>query len=250
MPHENVFYTEKYSNDSLHNPRRNGTSHTSKEIQQAADLLGRNSIAEDERARTEKERKRRNKDFVDRVIKNSSEDLGHGFVLVGSGTSSVRRIDTSNIIQRGVGGRETVRTMTTKKGGDGVKFKSDSDERWKTEERIKKGGTGGQAQLNEARAAALELENNKKINRSSSRLKDDDEDSPIVVLPDEMIFGEDGFVLMKSINDDKEDVDNDNLESMMMIELARKRKAKKEEEKNFASSRNNSATTRKKRFGL
>ena len=50
-PHENVFYTEKYLNDSLHNPQRKGVDHSSKEIASAARLLGRASVVADEKTK-------------------------------------------------------------------------------------------------------------------------------------------------------------------------------------------------------
>ena len=91
------------------------------------------------------------------------------------------------------------------------KRKFDSDSRWKTEERIKNGGTGGQKELNAARNAASELERKKGRGYEEDVL-------PVVVLPSEMVFGSDGFV-KNSSDDDK------NNEAMKTIAIAR-RKAK------------------------
>ena len=44
MSHENVFHAEKHCNDAIHNPSRAGTSHTDREIQAAADLIGRDAV--------------------------------------------------------------------------------------------------------------------------------------------------------------------------------------------------------------
>ena len=48
-PHENLFHVEKHYNDTLYKGHRLGTSHTDKEIQAAANLLGRDSVVADER---------------------------------------------------------------------------------------------------------------------------------------------------------------------------------------------------------
>ena len=48
-PHENLFHVEKHYNDTLYKGQRLGTSHTDKEIQAAANLLGRDSVVADER---------------------------------------------------------------------------------------------------------------------------------------------------------------------------------------------------------
>ena len=48
-PHENLFHVEKHYNDTLYKGQRHGTSHTDKEIQAAANLLGRDSVVADER---------------------------------------------------------------------------------------------------------------------------------------------------------------------------------------------------------
>ena len=196
-PHENVFYTEKYLNDSLHNPQRKGVDHSSKEIASAARLLGRASVVVDEKTKKKLERK----NATNKLLKNS-KPLGDGMVLVKSG-ESVRRINVNEVVR---GGKEgDVESKHHRKR------KFDSDSRWKTEERIKNGGTGGQKELNAARNAASELERKKGRGNEEDVL-------PVVVLPSEMVFGSDGFV-KNSSDDDK------NNEAMKTIAIAR-RKAK------------------------
>ena len=196
-PHENVFYTEKYLNDSLHNPQREGVDHSSKEIASAARLLGRASVVADEKTKKKLERK----NATNKLLKNS-KPLGDGMVLVKSG-ESVRRINVNEVVRGGE--EEDVESKHHRKR------KFDSDSRWKTEERIKNGGTGGQKELNAARNAASELERKKGRGNEEDVL-------PVVVLPSEMVFGSDGFV-KNSSDDDK------NNEAMKTIAIAR-RKAK------------------------
>ena len=196
-PHENVFYTEKYLNDSLHNPQRKGVDHSSKEIASAARLLGRASVVVDEKTKKKLERK----NATNKLLKNS-KPLGDGMVLVKSG-ESVRRINVNEVVRGGK--EEDVESKHHRKR------KFDSDSRWKTEERIKNGGTGGQKELNAARNAASELERKKGRGNEEDVL-------PVVVLPSEMVFGSDGFV-KNSSDDDK------NNEAMKTIAIAR-RKAK------------------------
>ena len=196
-PHENVFYTEKYLNDSLHNPQRKGVDHSSKEIASAARLLGRASVVADEKTKKKLERK----NATNKLLKNS-KPLGDGMVLVKSG-ESVRRINVNEVVRGGE--EEDVESKHHRKR------KFDSDSRWKTEERIKNGGTGGQKELNAARNAASELERKKGRGNEEDVL-------PVVVLPSEMVFGSDGFV-KNSSDDDK------NNEAMKTIAIAR-RKAK------------------------
>ena len=45
-PHENLFFVEKHYNDSLYRGQRPGTTHTDREIQAAANLLGRRGVVE------------------------------------------------------------------------------------------------------------------------------------------------------------------------------------------------------------
>ena len=81
------------------------------------------------------------------------------------------------------------------------KFVLDEGNRWKTEARIAAGGTGGTAELELLRRAAQRLEeNNKESGGSNSksllgidREKEEDEDAPVVVAPDELTFGDDGW---------------------------------------------------------
>ena len=197
-PHENVFYTEKYLNDSLHNPQREGVDHSSKEIASAARLLGRASVVADEKTKKKLERKNATNKLKENLLKNS-KPLGDGMVLVKSG-ESVRRINVNEVVKE-----EDVESKHHRKR------KFDSDSRWKTEERIKNGGTGGQKELNAARNAASELERKKGRGNEEDVL-------PVVVLPSEMVFGSDGFV-KNSSDDDK------NNEAMKTIAIAR-RKAK------------------------
>ena len=200
-PHENVFYTEKYLNDSLHNPQREGLDHSSKEIASAARLLGRASVVADETTKKKLERKNATNKLNENLLKNSNP-LGDGMVLVKSG-ESVRRINVNEVVRGGE--EEDVESKHHRKR------KFDSDSRWKTEERIKNGGTGGQKELNAARNAASELERKKGRGNEEDVL-------PVVVLPSGMVFGSDGFV-KNSTDDDK------NNEEMKTIAIAR-RKAK------------------------
>ena len=80
------------------------------------------------------------------------------------------------------------------------KFALDEGNRWKTEARIAAGGTGGTAELERLRRAAQRLENNKESGGSNSksllgidREKEEDEDGPVVVAPEELTFGDDGW---------------------------------------------------------
>ena len=81
------------------------------------------------------------------------------------------------------------------------KFVLDDGNRWKTEARIAAGGTGGTAELERLRRAAQRLEeNNKESGGSNSksllgidREKEEDEDAPVVVAPEELTFGDDGW---------------------------------------------------------
>lgn len=200
-PHENVFYTEKYLNDSLHNPQRKGVDHSSKEIASAARLLGRASVVADEKTKKKLERKNATNKLKENLLKNS-KPLGDGMVLVKSG-ESVRRINVNEVVRGGE--EEDVESKHHRKR------KFDSDSRWKTEERIKNGFTGGQKELERARNAASELERKKGRGNEEDVL-------PVVVLPSEMVFGSDGFV-KNSTDDDK------NNEAMKTIAIAR-RKAK------------------------
>jgi len=80
----------------------------------------------------------------------------------------------------------------------------DAGNRWKTEARIAAGGTGGTAELERARRAAHALDggatdardgSTRQIRSSTTRPShpDDDDDAPVVVLPEDLEFGEDGW---------------------------------------------------------
>ena len=119
----------------------------------------------------------------------------------------VARIDVSNLSK----GRHTDEDNDTavrrrgRFGGLGSthperKFVLDEGNRWKTEARIAAGGTGGTAELERLRRAAQRLENNKESGGSNSksllgidREKEEDEDAPVVVAPEELTFGDDGW---------------------------------------------------------
>ena len=119
----------------------------------------------------------------------------------------VARIDVSNLSK----GRHTDEDDDTavrhrgRFGGLGStrperKFVLDEGNRWKTEARIAAGGTGGTAELERLRRAAQRLENNKESGGSNSksllgidREKEEDEDAPVVVAPEELTFGDDGW---------------------------------------------------------
>jgi len=229
-PHENVFFVEKFSNDSLHNPQREGTDHTSKEIQIAARLLGRDSVVVDERTRKKVQREKVKEKRKAEILENS-KPLGDGFVLVGSG-DSMRRINLSEVISQ--------EKRTGEENADGFgqrRRKFDSNSRWKTEERIENGGTAGQSELVAARNAASELEKKKK---DRSR-RDEEEELPLVVLPSELVFGSDGFV-KKSTEDEGNDVNKD--EAMKMIAIER-RKAKENSKRDVQSTAKKTKNIRK-----
>ena len=229
-PHENVFFVEKFSNNSLHNPQREGTDHTSKEIQIAARLLGRDSVVVDERTRKKVQREKEKEKRKAEILENSNP-LGDGFVLVGSG-DTMRRINLSEVI-----------TQEKRKGEENAdrngqrRRKFDSNSRWKTEERIENGGTAGQSELVAARNAASELEKKKK---DRSR-RDEEEELPLVVLPSELVFGSDGFV-KKSTEDEGNDVNKD--EAMKMIAIER-RKAKENSKRDVQSTAKKTKNIRK-----
>ena len=78
------------------------------------------------------------------------------------------------------------------------KFVLDEGNRWKTEARIAAGGTGGTAELERLRRAAQRLEENNKEGGSNSKhrlgsIDGEDEDAPVVVAPEELTFGDDGW---------------------------------------------------------
>jgi hypothetical protein len=231
-PHENVFYAEKHSNDSLHNPQRRGTDHTSKEIQIAARLLGRTSVISDEKTRKKMERENAIEKRKEKLLQNA-KPLGDGFILVGSG-DSIRRINVNEAMMK-------KENMKDEYGRQKRKF--DSDSRWKTEERIKNGGTAGQNELVVARNAASELEEKKKMKKKDQGRRRE-ESLPVLVPPSELIFGSDGFV--KESTDDDED---DEEEAMKMIAIERRR-ARSEKSKLDVKSTARKAKNIRKFIGL
>jgi hypothetical protein len=231
-PHENVFYAEKHSNDSLHNPQRKGTDHTSKEIQIAARLLGRTSVISDEKTRKKMERENAIEKRKEKLLQNA-KPLGDGFILVGSG-DSIRRINVNEAMMK-------KENMKDEYGRQKRKF--DSDSRWKTEERIKNGGTAGQNELVVARNAASELEEKKKMKKKDQGRRRE-ESLPVLVPPSELIFGSDGFV--KESTDDDED---DEEEAMKMIAIERRR-ARSEKSKLDVKSTARKAKNIRKFIGL
>mgnify|MGYP006144188705 CR=1 FL=1 len=120
----------------------------------------------------------------------------------------VARIDVSNL-SKGRHTDEDDDTAVRRRGRFGglgstrpeqKKFVLDEGNRWKTEARIAAGGTGGTAELERLRRAAQRLENNKESGGSNSksllaidRDKEEDEDAPVVVAPEELTFGDDGW---------------------------------------------------------
>ena len=122
----------------------------------------------------------------------------------------VARIDVSNLSKgRHTDVNEDDDTAVRRRGRFGglgstrpeqKKFVLDEGNRWKTEARIAAGGTGGTAELERLRRAAQRLENNKESGGSNSksllgidREKEEDEDAPVVVAPEELTFGDDGW---------------------------------------------------------
>ena len=73
-PHENLFFVEKHYNDSLYRGQRKGTTHTDREIQAAANLLGRRGVVADERTALATRRAREHDQRIERV-RASGESL-------------------------------------------------------------------------------------------------------------------------------------------------------------------------------
>ena len=208
-----------------------GTTHTDREIQAAANLLGRKGVVADERAAVAARRKREHDERIERVRASASESLRGGEVVIlgggkdaaGNGNARegggggkrarewdgcVARIDVANLsagrhgipnARRGVVDEEAARP------GRAIP-KLDAGNRWKTEARIAAGGTGGTAELERARRAAHALDggatdardgSTRQIRSSTTRPShpddDDDDDAPVVVLPEDLEFGEDGW---------------------------------------------------------
>ena len=231
-PHENLFFVEKHYNDSLYRGQRKGTTHTDREIQAAANLLGRRGVVADERTALATRRAREHDQRIERVRASGESLRGGDVVILGMGgggragaTSGddggggkratrewdgcVARIDVANL----AAGRHGTTNARKKRGEDESSRpvqKLDAGNRWKTEARIAAGGTGGSAELERARRAAHALDggtdapgdgssNRRQIQSSNhpnrpSHLNDDDDDAPVVVLPEDLEFGDDGWV--------------------------------------------------------
>jgi hypothetical protein len=87
MPHENLFFVEKHYNDTLHKPQKKGETHTDKEIQAAANLLGRDSVAVEARHLKKTDRKKRDQARV-QLIRSEGEAVGDGVVILGAGEAT------------------------------------------------------------------------------------------------------------------------------------------------------------------
>ena len=230
-PHENLFFVEKHYNDSLYRGQRKGTTHTDREIQAAANLLGRRGVVADERTALATRRAREHDQRIERVRASGESLRGGDVVILGMGgggragaTSGddggggkratrewdgcVARIDVANL----AAGRHGTTNARKKRGEDESSRpvqKLDAGNRWKTEARIAAGGTGGSAELERARRAAHALDggtdapgdgssNRRQIQSSNhpnhpSHPDDDDDDAPVVVLPEDLEFGDDGW---------------------------------------------------------
>ncbi len=228
-PHENLFFVEKHYNDSLYRGQRPGTTHTDREIQAAANLLGRRGVVADERAAVAARRAREHHERVERV-RASGESLGDGDVVIlgvgggGKGATSgdavaeggggggkratrewdgcVARIDVANLAAGRHGTKMSKIGMddASQPCGGRTVPKLDAGNRWKTEARIAAGGTGGCAELERARRAAHALDGGTDAGdgstrqiQSSNHPDDDDDDAPVVVLPEDLEFGDDGW---------------------------------------------------------
>ena len=221
-PHENLFFVEKHYNDSLYRGQRPGTTHTDREIQAAANLLGRRGVVADERAAVAARRAREHHERVERVRasgesltadgdvvilgvggggKDATEGAGGGKRATREWDGCVARIDVANL----AAGRHGTKTIgrceedsSQPRGGRTVP-KLDAGNRWKTEARIAAGGTGGCAELERARRAAHALDGGTDAGDGSTRQiqssnhPDDDDDAPVVVLPEDLEFGDDGW---------------------------------------------------------
>ena len=87
-PHENLFHVEKHYNDSLYRGQRAGTTHTDREIQAAANLLGRRGVVADERAAVAARRERERDERIERVRAIGESLRGGEVVILGGGKES------------------------------------------------------------------------------------------------------------------------------------------------------------------
>lgn len=222
-PHENLFFVEKHYNDSLYRGQRPGTTHTDREIQAAANLLGRRGVVADERAAVAARRAREHHERVERVRASGESLTADGDVVIlgvggggkdateggGGGKRATRewdgcvaRIDVANLAAGRHGTKMSKIGMDESSQPPGRRTvpKLDAGNRWKTEARIAAGGTGGCAELERARRAAHALDGGTDAGDGSTRRiqpsnhhDDDDDDAPVVVLPEDLEFGDDGW---------------------------------------------------------
>ena len=205
MGRENMFFVEKHSNDTLHNPQRAGTSHTDREIQAAASALGRDSVS----VEAGHVRRARASARVARVL-DEGEAVGDGAVVLGAAThptsrrvrpydAAVVRIDLAALPGNG----RTPASLQVHRPTPRL----DADSRRKTETRVAAGGTGGGALLESARRAARHLERAGPAAAAAARAAapaeyltkrrrdddDDDDDGPVIVSAGDVAFGDDGW---------------------------------------------------------
>ena len=156
-----MFHVEKHANDVLHNaPRRRGRTHTDDEIAAASVVLGR-SAAPMRTATTP-------------MRTTATRVMGGAVVRIDAGSLATTTTTTTDA------GRRSALGASGALGARGLKKASlTEDTRWKTKERILAGGTGGAAQLREARRAALGL---------CGGAREADEDAPVVVPVEDLTF--------------------------------------------------------------
>ena len=145
MGRENMFFVEKHSNDTLHNPQRAGTSHTDREIQAAASALGRDSVS----VEAGHVRRARASARVTRVL-DEGETVGDGAVVLGAATHPtsrrVRPYDAA-VVRIDLAALPGGATGATPASRHGHTPRLDAHSRQKTETRVAAGGTGGAALL-------------------------------------------------------------------------------------------------------
>eukprot|EP00192_Tetraselmis_astigmatica_P021709 CAMPEP_0117675250 /NCGR_PEP_ID=MMETSP0804-20121206/15500_1 /TAXON_ID=1074897 /ORGANISM="Tetraselmis astigmatica, Strain CCMP880" /LENGTH=271 /DNA_ID=CAMNT_0005484231 /DNA_START=124 /DNA_END=939 /DNA_ORIENTATION=+ len=162
MVHENMFHVEKHLNDTLHNPQAKGRSHTEREIVAAARVLGREPAGD------------KDSGFAVRGVKDRGEALGDGGVLLQQ-RGLVVRVETSALPRKD--------HPRQKRAPEPL----DANNRGNMMARIQAGGTGGPAP---SMAAAAYL--------GRARQTHVDEDTPTLVLPEEMHF-KDGWSVTNSL---------------------------------------------------
>ena len=201
MGRENMFFVEKHSNDTLHNPQRAGTSHTDREIQAAASALGRDSVS----VEAGHVRRARASARVTRVL-DEGETVGDGAVVLGAATHPtsrrVRSYDAA-VVRIDLAALPGGATGATPASRHGHTPRLDAHSRQKTETRVAAGGTGGAALLESARRAARHLERAGPAAAAAARAaapaeyltkqRRDDDDGPVVVSAGDVAFGDDGW---------------------------------------------------------